>query len=161
MYKSKIAFMVLGALAAGSLAANPAVDTAKVASDVKADVHLLIKEFNARDVEKAVAHDAPDYVGMFHGSANVHGPAEDLKLTREQTSDPAAHVAVSNETVDVAKSGDMAVYRATYAYTFTDPASKKPTTEHGNWLLGYKAQPDGSLKLAWSVVSDTGPAAAK
>jgi len=75
--------------------------------------------------------------------------------------DPAANVSVSNEIVDVAASGDMAVYRATYAYRFTDPATKQPATEHGNWLMGYKVQPDGSWKLAWGVVSDTGPAAAK
>ena len=37
---------------------------------------------------------------------------------------------------------------------FTDPKTKAPTTEHGNWVMGWKAQADGGWKLAWSVASD-------
>jgi hypothetical protein len=48
--------------------------------------------------------------------------------------------------------------RANYAFRFTDPKTNKPTTEHGNRVMGYKVQPDGSWKLAWGVVSDTGEA---
>ena len=50
----------------------------------------------------------------------------------------------------------MAVCRATYTHGFTDPKTKAATTETGNWVLGYKAQPDGALKLAWGVVPGTG-----
>ena len=42
-----------------------------------------------------------------------------------------------------------------YAYDFTDPKTKKPTTEHGNWLLVFKKQSDGAMKEAYGVVSDT------
>ena len=135
-------------------------DTAKIADTIKADAAQLVEHFNARDAEKAVSHDGPDYVGMFHGAPNVVGPEADLALTKLQVADPASKIAVSDETVDVASAGDMAVYRATYAYTMTDPATKKPITENGNWLLGYKPQADGSWKIAWGVVSDTGPAPA-
>jgi ketosteroid isomerase-like protein len=161
MSMQKIATLALGLLLSGTLAAHPAVDKAKVAEAIKADVHLLVAQFNARDVEKAVAHDTPNYVGMFHGMPNVNGAAEDMAVTKQQVSDPAANVAVSNEKVDVADSGEMAVYRATYAYRYTDPATKQPTTEHGNWLMGYQKQADGSWKLTWGVISDTGPGAAK
>ncbi|MBA3895991.1 MAG: hypothetical protein H0X36_02385 [Sphingomonadaceae bacterium] len=130
-------------------------DTANVAAAVKADAAQLVADFNAHDAVKSASHDAPDYVGMFHGMANVVGPAADLALTKVQVADPLAKVTVSGETVDVAASGDMAVWRATYAYNFTDLKAKAPATEHGNWLLGYKAQPDGSWKLTWGVVSDT------
>jgi ketosteroid isomerase-like protein len=136
-------------------AAAAAVDTAKIADAVKADAQQLVADFNAKDAVKATAHDAPDYVGMFHGAPNVVGPAQDLELTKQQVADPAVDLKVSDESVDVAKAGDMAVYRSTYAYSFTDPKTKRPTTETGNWLLGYKAQPDGSWKIAWGVVSDT------
>lgn len=162
--------LVLAAAAALSLAAcqkpaaTPAAeapaDTAKAAEAVKADVQDLVASFNAKDAAKATAHDAPDYVGMFHGLPNVVGPAQDLELTKQQMADPALDLKVSDETVDVAKSGDMAVYRASYAYRFTDPKTKQPTTENGNWLLGYKLQSDGAWKIAWGVVSDTPPAAA-
>ena len=66
------------------------------------------------------------------------------------------------ETIDVAAAGDMAIYRATYTVTATDPKSKKPVAENGNWLVGYKTV-GGASKIAWNVVSDTGaaPTAAK
>ena len=142
--------------------AAPAVDTGKIADAVKTDVTQLVTELNARDIDKAVAHDTADMVGMFHGMPNVIGPAADKAMTAQLLADPAFHLAVSSETVDVAAAGDMAVYRATYAVTATDPKSKKPVVEHGNWLVGYKAVGD-AWKIAWNVVSDTGaaPAAAK
>jgi ketosteroid isomerase-like protein len=136
-------------------------DAARIAEAVKADVHQLIADFNAHDAAKAVSHDGEGYVGMFHGAPNVVGAAQDLALTKQQVADPAARVdGVTDETVDVAEHGDMAVYRATYSFTSTDPATKKPVTEKGNWLLGYKPQADGSWKTAWSVVSNTGAGAA-
>lgn len=140
--------------------AKPPVDAAKITEAVKADLDGLVAAFNAKDAEKAVTHDSPTYVGMFHGAANVNGPAEDLALTKLQLSDPAANVKITGSVVDVAAAGDMAVVRATYEYTLTDPKTKAPTVEHGNWVLGYKAQSDGAWKLAWSVVSDTPPPAA-
>jgi len=136
--------------------ATPQVDTAKIAESVKADVDQLVAQFNAHDAEAAVAHDAQDYVGMFHGMPNVEGPAGDLAVTKQQVSDPAAKVTINSHNVDVARSGEMAVDRATYSFDYTDPKTKKVVTETGNWVLGYKEQADKSWKLAWAVVSDTG-----
>lgn len=142
--------------------AKPAADTAKAAEAVKADAHQLVADLNAHDADKAVAHDASDEVSIFHGAPNSVGLAADLATTRQLLADPLAKITVSDESVDVAASGDMAVYRASYLYDFTDPKTKKPGSEHGNWLVGYRAQSDGSWKIAWNVVSDTpAPAAAK
>lgn len=158
--------LATAALAFGMLAACAAqpdtapVDTAKIADAVKANTAGLIAAFNAHDAEKAVSYDAPDYVGMFHGSPNVVGPEADLALTKQQVADPASKVTVSAEDVSVAAAGDRALWRATYAYTFTDPKTKQPTTENGNWLIGWRKQEDGSWKEAWGVVSDTGAAPA-
>ncbi len=134
------------------------VDTAAVAEAVKADAAGLVAAFNARDAAKAVSYDAPDYVSMMHGAPNVVGPAADLVATKAQVADPNVKLVVSNESVDVAASGDLAVYRATYAYTFTDPKTKAPSTETGNWVLVFKTQPDGSRKISLGVISDTPPA---
>ena len=130
------------------------IDTAAVAAAVKADVAGLVAAFNARDAAKAVSYDAPDYVSMMHGVPNVVGPEADLIATQAQVSDPNAKLAVSDESVDVAASGDLAVYRATYAYTFTDATTKAPVTETGNWVLVFKAQPDGARKISLGVISD-------
>lgn len=135
-------------------------DNAKDAEAVKGIVAKLVAAFNAHDAKALVAFDAPDYVGMIHGMPNVVGIEADLALSKLQVADAASKLDMSDEDVNVAEAGDQARWQATYAYTFTDPATRKPTTEHGNWLLGFTKQGDGSWKLKWSVVSDTGPAPA-
>jgi hypothetical protein len=89
--------------------------------------------------------------------ANNLGPAADLAITKLQVADPNARIDLSNETVDVSKGGDMAVYRATYAATSTDPKTRKTIVEHGNLLVGYRLALDGSPKVAWDSFSDTPP----
>jgi len=138
--------------------ATPAVDTGKVADAVKADVDQLVVDFNAHDADKVGGHDASDVVQMAHGMPNIVGAAADLAANRKGFSgDPTQHVTVANATVDVPASGEMAVYRSTYVFTSADPKTKKPTTENGNYVAGYKQQADGSWKIEWAVVSDTGP----
>jgi len=167
---------LLGAAGAGLMAASlgactkpaalttpaaPAVDTVKIAATVKADADQFVADFNAHDADKAVAHDATDYVFMFHGAPNTVGAASDLANTKKMfAADSSQHVTLANERVDVAASGEMAVFRSTYVVTLIDPKTKKPTSENGNYLVGYKVQPDGSWKMEWAVVSDTGAAAA-
>ncbi len=165
MTLSKLAPIALSVVMAASLAAcakpeaAKSVDTGKIIEAVKADANQLIADFNAHDATKAVSHDAPQTLGMFHGAPNANNQAEDLAATKIQLADPAAKVSVTNDTVDVAQAGDMAVYRATYAFTMTDPKTKMPATENGNWLIIYKPQPDGSWKIAISMIADTPPAA--
>ncbi len=162
MALSKRAPVVLSIALAASLAActkpeaaKPTVDTGKITEAVKADANQLIADFNAHDATKSVSHDAPQTLGMFHGAPNVNNQAEDLAATKVQLADPAAKVSVTDATVDVAQAGDMAVYRATYAFTMTDPKTRTPVTEHGNWLIIYKPLPDGSWKIATSMIADT------
>ena len=158
MKRSTLARTLSGATALCLIAAcnqaPKAGDSAKVSTEVKAAMADVISSFNARDAEKSVAYDAPDYVGMFHGADNVVGPAQDLALTKLQLSDAAAKIAIAGEKIDVASAGDMAVWTATYDYDVTDPKTKKAITEHGNWLIVFKKQPDGTMKMAYGVVTD-------
>ncbi|MDB5678413.1 hypothetical protein, partial [Sphingomonas bacterium] len=78
---------------------------------------------------------------------------------KEQFKDPAARFDVNIQSVDVSKAGDTAVVRSLYQYGFTDPKTKKVSSETGNWVAGFKRQADGSLKLAWSIGADTPPVA--
>ena len=135
-------------------------DAVKAGDEVKANMTEMVAAFAARDADKAVSWDAADFVGMYHGTENVNGQEADRKLTKEQVADPAMKFSVSDAVVDVAKSGDLAVWRAKYSYTYTDPATKQPKTEVGNWVVGWKRGDDGKLKEAWGVVSDTPAAAA-
>lgn len=136
------------------------VDTAKVSDEVKAAISSAIAGFNAKDAAKATAIDAPDYVGMFHGAPNVVGAEQDLELTKLQVASLSGALTVADEKVDVASSGDMAVWSATYAYPTTDPKTRKPVTEVGNWVVVFRKQPDGTMKAKLGIVSDTPAAAA-
>ena len=138
---------------------KPAADTGAIAAAIKADADQLVTDFNAHDAVKSASHDAPGMVAMFHGAANTVGADADLATTKQLFIDsPNTKFTVADETVDVPASGDMAVYRATYSYAFNDPKTKKPIVETGNWLAGYKLQPDGSWKIAWDILAET-PAA--
>ncbi len=164
MTKLQLAGAAAAALMAASLGAcdkTPApADTGKISDAVKADVAQLVADFNAHDPVKTSAHNAPDVVSMNHGGPNVVGAGANLAAAKKSVADDSSqHVSVADATVDVAASGDMAVYRSTYVFTGTNPKTKATITENGNYLAGYKKQPDGSWKIEWSVVSDTGPAA--
>jgi ketosteroid isomerase-like protein len=138
-------------------AAPPGPDVAKAREAVMADARDIVAAMNAHDPDKVVSHDEPGIVGMMAGYPNFTGRDHDREAARQQVADPAMKMTVSDETVDMAASADLAVYRSTYAYTSTDPKTKKLGVEHGNWLLGYRRQPDGSWKVAWTVISNTSP----
>ena len=129
-------------------------DIAKTTEDAKTTINAISAAYNAHDAAKAASYDAPDYVSMFHGFTTAVGPAADAASMTEQFKDPAAKFDLTINAVDVARSGEMAVVRSTYVYHFTDPKTKGAATETGNWVAGLKRQPDGSLKLAWSIGAD-------
>jgi ketosteroid isomerase-like protein len=141
-------------------AASTKVDKSAVTVAIKNDVRDLVSALNAKDVDKAVSHDGPNYVFMFHGAPNTVGADQDKTTTKDVVADPLFWVTLGNESVDVADSGEMAVYRTSYQYRHTG-ASKKEAKELGNWVMGYKKQPDGAWKIEWSVISDTSEPPAK
>ena len=82
------------------------------------------------------------------------GFEENLATVRQYVSDPAVHLQVADEEVDVADAGDMAVYTATYDWEFTDPETGDVANEQGNWVMVFRRQEDGSLKIYREVISD-------
>ena len=156
-YTAYAGCIVAAALVAGC---SNAPDTGKVSDDISAAMSGAITAFNAHDAEKSVAIDAPGYIGMMHGMANVTGPAQDLALTKTLLADPAAKLEAPYPEVNVAAAGDMGIWKATYNYTYTDPKTKAPATEQGNWVVVFRRQQDGTMKATLGIVSDTAPAAA-
>ena len=65
-------------------------------------------------------------------------------------SDPALKVDFASDRIIVAASGEMASSRGHYTMTYTDPATKKPKTESGNYLTVYRKSAEGS----WKAVED-------
>jgi ketosteroid isomerase-like protein len=151
---------ILGAAALALTACAPKADTHAdtdaATKAVLADAHAVIAAFNAHDGAKAVSHDAPNILAMNHGAANAYGPQGDLANLQPLLAPAAkAHLDVGAESVEMAASGDMAVYRADYVLSRADPNTGRPVAERGNWLMGYKLI-SGTWKIVWSVTSDTG-----
>lgn len=151
-YAGRLAIVAMAGLLTACGAAPPA-DYIAIADEVRADVRATVDAFNARDAEHAVRSNAPDFIQMFHGQPNADNDAN-LANTRAQLADPAVKLTIDDELVEVAEAGDMVFYSNRYVYDFTDPDSGKIVTETGNWVLVYKRQPDGTLKIYREIISD-------
>ncbi len=132
-------------------AAEPG-DTAAIAQTIKADVAQVVAGINSHDAVKTTAYDAPDVISMECDSPSTVG----VEADREGFKAGFAHdalwrVALIDETVDVAGSGDLAVYRGTY----NEDNSRNGVlmTHKTNFLAEFKRQSDGSWKIAWYSVS--------
>lgn len=91
---------------------------------------------------------------LFHGEPNIVGKAAVEHTIKAQVANPSVKLEVSKETVDVAASGDLAVYHATYRFTFTNPKTNQPAIEVGNWVAIFRRQPDGIMRMSKDIVAD-------
>jgi ketosteroid isomerase-like protein len=135
-------------------ACNHQPNTGKVGDEVRTDALGVVAAYNAQDAQKAASYDAPDYVGVYHGTANTVGPAADEAGMKAQMAAAKVDWQLGQSTVTIAESGDMAVFEAPYTFTIRVP-NAPVTTEHGNWIAIFKRQDDGTMKLWRSIASDT------
>lgn len=146
---------VITALPANA-AQPPVAGGAAIAAQIKADVALMIEGINSKDIDKATKFDAPDLVSMESGRIPSVGAKADYDgLSMVFRYVPSWHLSMLDETVDVAASGDMAVYRSTYREDSLHDGV--PFTHDGNYLAGFKHDPDGMWRVHWSVVSWQSP----
>ena len=142
-------------LAASALAGcSRQADTAAVADQVRTDALGVVAAYNAQDAHKAASYDAPDYVGVYHGTANTVGPAADEAGMKAQMAAAKVDWRLGASKVTIAEAGDLAVFEAPYTFTIRVP-NAPVTTEHGNWIAIFKRQDNGSMKLWRSIASDT------
>ncbi len=150
--------LALGFLGAGpvrAVAGSPS--TADIATKIKADVAEIVAGINAHDVARATQFDAPDLVSMESGRKPSFGAqAEREGFAMVFKYSPSWHLSMIDETVDVARAGDMAVYRSTYN---EDSVKDDGTamTHVVNFIAGFRHETDGSWKMAWSVVCAQSP----
>jgi ketosteroid isomerase-like protein len=146
----------LGALAltllASACATAPAtIDRAAIAETIKSDVAEIVSGINAHDVDRATQFDAPDRVSMEsmrEPSIGADADREGLAMVFKYA--PSWHLELIDETVDVAGSGDMAVYRSTYNENSVD--HDVPMTHKVNYIAEFVRQADASWKITSSVV---------
>ena len=150
-WKATLVLAFAAVLTAPLTAAEP-TDTAAIAQTIKADVAQVVAGINAHDAVKTTAYDAPDVISIECDSPSTVGVEADREGFKAGFArDPLWRVALIDETVDVASSGDLAVYRGTY----NEDNSRNGVlmTHKTNFLAEFKRQSDGSWKIAWYSVS--------
>ena len=118
----------------------------------------LTADFNSGDVKALATHYADDQVLMTSGQSNVYGAADAMKHRQQQTAYDIT-LALTETSVIAAASRDVATVRSICTVTVADKTTHKVLqTQAENCVLVYRRQPDGSMKVEWSVTSAIGPA---
>ena len=154
----KPGLLLLACAVAGADSSAPAIpaDTAAIGQIIKADVAQVVAGINAHDAAKATAFDAPNIISMECGSPSTVGATADREgFAQGFASDAAWKVSLIDETVDVASSGDLAVYRGTY--NEDSSRGNVPMTHKTNFIAEFKRQKDGTWQIAWYSVSNMEP----
>ena len=145
-------FLLASATARAGSAAVASADTTAIAETIRKDVAQLVAGINAHDPVKATAYDAPNIISMECGSSSTIGVEADREGFKQGFAhDPAWRVSLIDETVDVASSGDLAVYRGRY----NEEGSRAgvPMTHKTNFIAEFKRQSDGAWRIVWYSVS--------
>jgi ketosteroid isomerase-like protein len=152
-WKSTLLVFACAVVGVASLKAAEPADSATVAETIKKNVAEIVAGLNAHDVMKATAYDAPDIVSMECGGAPVTGADADREGFKSMFAhDTAWRVSLIDENVDVASSGDLAVYRGTY-YEHSSHADVPMV--HKTILLAEFKRSGGRWWMAWYSVSNT------
>ncbi len=154
-------------LFAAALAAFPAIAStphsttqSTIAARIKADVAQIVDGINSKDIAKATKFDAPDLISMESMRAPSYGAKtnhDGLAMVFKYA--PSWHLSMIDEAVDVAKSGDMAIYRSTYNEDSARDGT--PFTHKVNYIAGFSRDPDGMWRVHWSVVCAQSPSEKK
>ncbi len=119
----------------------------------EAALRAIIKDWaaaaQAKDAAKFVSLYADDAVVMMAGAPDLRGLAAIREGIPAMMQDPAFALSFEADTVEVARSGDLAYETGSYSMTMTGP-DKKPATEMGHYVVVWRKGADG----AWKVVVD-------
>ena len=151
-WKPSLLLMAVATVGIAVWAKAMANDQSAIAETIKAAVAQVVIGINAHDPIKAT-YDAPDIVSMECGSPSTVGIEADREGFRLGFQhDPLWRVSLIDQTVDVAGSGELAVYRGTYN---EDNGSDGILMTHKtNFIAVFKRQSDSSWKIVWYSVSN-------
>jgi len=128
----------------------PTVDVAAEEAKVREAEATQMKGWAAKDIDKVLAYYADDATLMTPGVPAMKGKDAMRPVLKTLLADPNLKLEFGAQRVEIAKSGDVAFSQGTYTMVVTDPKTKKPITDKGSYVTGYKKQADGS----WKAVSD-------
>jgi uncharacterized protein (TIGR02246 family) len=123
----------------------------------QADVQA-VKDTEAAWLRDTALKDPVKFASYYEEDALVLSPHMPLVAGREKIqaglttlmADPNFGLTFHSVRVEAASGGDLVYTIGSYARTVSDPASKQPVTDKGNYLTVWKKQADGS----WKVVTD-------
>lgn len=109
----------------------------------------------AKDAEKFASFYAEDATLMLGNAPDVKGATAIREAVGGMMQDAKFALSFEPTAVQVARSGDIAYELGTYSLTTTNPKTKKPATEKGNYVVVWKKQADGKWKaIVDAPVSD-------
>ena len=126
------------------------VDTAAVEKAIRAKETAWMDAYNKHDAKGLASQYEADASLASSGSPLMTDSVGRSIFLEGFASDPALKVDFASDRILVAASGDLASSRGHYTMTYTDPATKKPKTESGNYLTVYRRGADGS----WQAIED-------
>lgn len=138
----------------------PATDAAAVEKELRGIETQWNADYNKRDVDAVMGHYAEDAALANPGMALAAASESRRAAITQFLADPNLEISFASDRVQVAKSGDLAYTRGHYTMQGTDPATKQPRTDTGNYLTVWQKQTDGSWKAVEDFVVPGGSAAA-
>jgi uncharacterized protein (TIGR02246 family) len=136
---------------AATTTAAPAVDTAAIASAIRAGEAQWNADWVARDAAKIASHYAPDAVLMVPGIPVINGrDAVQAALNAGPLADQNFSLTFHAEDVQAATSGDVAYSRGVYEEHDTNARTHHVDVSTGSYVTVYRKQADGS----WLAVAD-------
>lgn len=164
---SKITRIALAATALVALAGcdrapqkAPATDVVAVEKELRGIEAQWNKDYNSRDVDAVMGHYAEDGAVANPGVQLAAASDSRRAVITQFLSDPNLKISFESDRVQIAKSGDLAYTRGHFTMQGTDPATKQPRTDTGNYLTVWKKQSDGSWKAVEDFVVPGAPASA-
>ncbi len=136
-----------------------AADPAAIGQELKTIETAWNADYNKRDPAKLITYYADDAALANPGSPlATDSVSRQLELAKF-VSDPTLKLEFAADRVHVAKSGELAVTRGHFSMQSTDPATKQPRTDTGNYMTVWKKQEDGSWKAVEDFITPGAPAA--
>ena len=152
------AVTLVAAMQLGCASTPPAAQDTRAAEaqTIRDSEAAWVKDFATKDPEKVLAHYADDADSMITDMKLMTGHDAIRGGLKEEFADPNSTLDFHPAKVEVAKSGELAFSQGAYTYTSTDPKTKKPVIEHGNYIEVYKKQADGSWKSIEDIAARDG-----
>lgn len=143
-------FLTCVSLAACSQAGAGKVDTKAIEAELRASEERWNQAYAKRDAAALAAQYADDAALANPGLPLVSGGSKIGEMVKTFAADPNLQVQFAADRIQVANSGDLAYTRGHFTMRSTDPATKAPRTDSGNYLTVWQKQEDGS----WKAVED-------